>query len=141
MEANRPGVMSTQRKRIRRSQSCVAAQIIFHCRGEPTQVEIAICASNDKSCFAVTVLGCDFLHDIIAGKRGKEAYTGGIACEQFTGEGIDLVIRNGHAHQRITAKRRSLDELSAIRPALALRWWHCSHRLVGRKRRYFSPFA
>src|SRR6266705_7065275 len=102
MEANRPGVMSTQRKCIRSSQGCMAAQVIFHYRCETTQVEIAISAGNHKSCFAVTVLRCDFLHDIIDGKCGKEAYTGGIACEQFAREGIDVVIRNGHAHQSIS---------------------------------------
>ena len=73
----------------------MAAQVIFHYRCEPTQVEIAISAGNHKSCFAVTVLRCDFLHDIIDGECGKEAYTGGIACEQFAREGIDVVIRNG----------------------------------------------
>src|SRR5215467_2161682 len=113
MEANRPAVMSTQRKCIRNSQGCMAAQVIFHHRCEPTQVEIAIRAGNYKSGFAVTVLRCDFLHDIIGGKCGKEAYTGGIACEQFTRKGIDVVIRNGHAHQTITGKRRSPDEWSA----------------------------
>ena len=88
----------------------MAAQVIFHYRCEPTQVEIAISAGNHKSCFAVPVLRCDFLHDFIDGKCGKEAYTGGIACEQFSREGIDVVIRNGIAHQSITGKRRSLDE-------------------------------
>src|SRR5262245_33948637 len=87
MEANRPGVVSNQRKCIRRSQGCVAAQVIFHYRCEPTQVEIAISAGNHKSCLAVTVLRCDFLHDIIDGKCGEEAYTGGIACEQLAREG------------------------------------------------------
>jgi len=91
----------------------MAAQVIFHYRSEPTQVEIAISADNYKSCFAVTVLGCDLLHDITDGKCGKEAYTGGIACKQFAREGIDVVIRNGYAHQSITGKRRSLDEFSA----------------------------
>ena len=88
----------------------MAAQVIFHYRSEPTQVEIAISASNYKSCFAVTVLRCDFLHDSMGGKRGKEAYTGGITCEQFAREGIDVVIRNGHAHQSIIG-----NELSATR--------------------------
>src|SRR5215471_6003140 len=106
MEANRPGVMSTQRKRVRSSQGCMTAQVIFHYRCEPTQVEIAISAGNHKSCFTVTVLRCDFLHDIIDGKCGKEAHTSGIACEQFAREGIDVVIRNGHAHQSITPGAR-----------------------------------
>jgi len=93
----------------------MAAQVIFHHWCEPTQVEIAISAGNYKSGFAVTVLRCDFLHDGIGGKCGKEAYTGGIACEQFAREGIDVVVRNGRAHQNIIDKRRSLDELSATR--------------------------
>src|ERR671925_335636 len=112
MEADRPGVMSPQRECIRSSQGCMAAQVIFHYRGEPTQVEIAISAGNHKSCFAVTVLGCDFLHDIIDGKCGKEAYTGGISSEQFAREGIDVVIRNGHAHQSFPGKRCSLTKLT-----------------------------
>jgi hypothetical protein len=98
MEANRPRVMAPQRKCICSSQGCMAAQVIFHYRCEPTQVEIAITAGNHKSCFAVTILRCDFLHDIINGKCGKKAYTGGIACEKFAREGIDVVIRNGHCH-------------------------------------------
>src|SRR6266853_5217664 len=102
MEANRPGVMSTQRKCMRRSQGCMAAQVIFHQRCEPTQVKIAISTGDHKSCFAVTVLRCDFLHDIIGRKCGNETYTRRIAREQFVREGIDLVIRNWHAHQSIT---------------------------------------
>src|SRR5438874_2096628 len=101
MEANRPGVMSTQRKCIRRSQGCMAAQVIFHYRCEPTQVKIAISTGDHKGCFAVTVLRCDFLHDIIGRKCGNEAYTGRIAREQFVREAIDVVIRNWHAHQSI----------------------------------------
>src|SRR5215831_14601301 len=92
---------SPRMERKTSSQGCVAAQVIFHYRCEPTQVEIAISAGNHKSCLAVTVLRCDFLHDIIDGKCGEEAYTGGIACEQLAREGIDVVIRNGHAHQSI----------------------------------------
>src|SRR5437016_946156 len=105
MEANRPGVMSTQRKCIRRSQGCMAAQVIFHYRCEPTQVKIAISTGDHKSCFAVTVLRCDFLHDIIGRKCGNETYTRRIAREQFVREGIDLVIRNWHAHQSITVQK------------------------------------
>src|SRR6266704_5132310 len=105
MEANRPGVMSTQRKCIRRSQGCMAAQVIFHHRREPTQVKIAISTGDHKSCFAVTVLRCDFLHDIIGRKCGNETYTRRIAREQFVREGIDLVIRNWHAHQSITVQK------------------------------------
>jgi len=59
----------------------MAAQVIFHYRCEPTEVEIAISAGNHKSCFAVTVLRCDFLHDIIGGECRNEAYAGGIACK------------------------------------------------------------
>src|SRR5438128_627412 len=105
MEANRPGVMSTQRKCIRRSQGCMAAQVIFHYRCEPTQVKIAISTGDHKGCFAVTVLRCDFLHDIIGRKCGNEAYTRRIAREQFVCEGIDVVIRNWHAHQSITGQK------------------------------------
>src|SRR5216117_2171439 len=105
MEANRPGVMSTQRKCIRRSQGCMAAQVIFHHRREPTQVKIAISTGDHKSCFAVTVLRCDFLHDIIGRKCGNEAYTRRIAREQFVREGIDVVIRNWHAQQSITGPK------------------------------------
>lgn len=83
----------------------MTAQDIFHNRCEPTQVEIAISACNHKSCFAVTVLCCDFLHDIIDRKCGKEAYTGRIAGEQFAREGIDVVIRNGHIGQNITGQK------------------------------------
>src|SRR6266480_1104119 len=104
MEANRPGVMSKQRKCIRRSQGCMAAQVIFHHGREPTQVKIAISTGDHKSCFAVTVLRCDFLHDIIGRKCGNEAYTRRIAREQFVREGIDVVIRNRHAQQSIGAK-------------------------------------
>jgi hypothetical protein len=78
MEANRPGVMSTQRKCIRRSHGCVAAQDIFHYRCEPTQVEIAISAGNDKRSFAVTVLRCDFLHDFLAGNAGTRHTPAGL---------------------------------------------------------------
>src|SRR6266513_240828 len=105
MEPNRPGVVSTQRKCIRRSQGCMAAQVIFHHRREPTQVKIAISTGDHKSCFAVTVLRCDFLHDIIWRKCGNETYTRRIAREQFVREGIDLVIRNWHAHQSITVQK------------------------------------
>src|SRR5438105_6323031 len=105
MEANRPGVMSTQRKCISRSQGCMAAQVIFHYRCEPTQVKVAISTGDHKGCFAVTVLRCDFLHDIIGRKCGNEAYTRRIAREQFVREGIDLVIRNWHAHQSITVQK------------------------------------
>src|SRR2546427_3988701 len=105
MEANRPGVMSTQRKCIRRSQGCMAAQVIFHYRCEPTQVKIAISTGDHKGCFAVTVLRCDFLHDIIGRKCGNEAYTRRIAREQFVREGIDVVIRNWHAQQSITGPK------------------------------------
>src|SRR5215831_8061185 len=107
MEANRPGVMSTQRKCIRSSQGCMAAQVIFHYRCEPTQVEIAISTGNHKSCFAVAVLRCDFLHDIIDGKCGKEAYTGGIACEQFTGERN----RSGNTEWTFSPKYRRLRDV------------------------------
>src|ERR1700746_2075357 len=79
MEPNRPGVMSTQRKCIRRCQGCMAAQVIFHHRCEPTQVEIAVSTGDHKGCFAVTVFRCDFLHDIIGRKCGDEAYTRRIA--------------------------------------------------------------
>src|SRR5438128_430068 len=105
METNRPGVMPTQRKCIRRSQGCMAAQVIFHYRCEPTQVKVAISTGDHKGCFTVTVLRCDFLHDIIGRKCGNEAYTRRIACEQFVREGIDLVIRNWHAHQSITVQK------------------------------------
>src|SRR5437588_971695 len=105
MEANRPGVMSTQRKCISRSQGCMAAQVIFHYRCEPTQVKIAISTGDHKGCFAVTVLRCDFLHDIIGRKCGNEAYTRRITREQFVREGIDVVIRNWHAHQSITGQK------------------------------------
>src|SRR6267143_25350 len=105
MEANRPGVMSTQRKCIRRSQGCMAAQVIFHHWGEPAQVKIAISTGDHKGCFAVTVLRCDFLHDIIGRKCGNEAYTRRIAREQFVREGIDVEIRNWHAHQSITGAK------------------------------------
>src|SRR5882762_8950439 len=108
MEANRPGVMSTQRKCIRRSQGCMAAQVIFHHWGEPAQVKIAISTGDHKGCFAVTVLRCDFLHDIIGGKCGNEAYTRRIAREQFVREGIDVVILNWHAHQSITGQKNRL---------------------------------
>src|SRR5207245_9371899 len=105
MEANRSGLMSTQRKCIRRSQGCMAAQVIFHHRGEPTQVKIAVSTGDHKGCFAVTVLRCDFLHDIIGRKCGNETYTCRIAREQFVREGIDVVIRNWHAHQSITGQK------------------------------------
>src|SRR6202165_4856014 len=105
MEANRPGVMSTQRKCIRRSQGCMAAQVIFHRRCEPTQVKISVSTGDYKGCFAVTVLRCDFLHDIIGRKCGNEAYTRRIAREQFVREGIDVVILNWHAHQSITGQK------------------------------------
>src|SRR5438132_621991 len=104
MEANRPGVMSTQRKCIRRSQGCMAAQVILHHRCEPTQVKIAISTGDHKGCFTVTVLRCDFLHDIIGRKCGNEAYTRRIAREQFVREGIDVVIRNWHAQKYHGAK-------------------------------------
>src|SRR5438874_10475299 len=64
--------------------------------------------ATTKSCFAVTVLRCDFLHDIIGRKCGNETYTRRIACKQFVREGIDVVIRNWHAHQSITGKNRLL---------------------------------
>src|SRR6266568_2563173 len=51
------------------------------------------------------LLRCDFLHDIIGRKCGNEAYTRRIAREQFVREGIDLVIRNWHAHQSITVQK------------------------------------
>src|SRR6266478_5153732 len=105
MEANRPGVMSTQRKCIRRSQGCMAAQGIFHYRCEPTQVKVAISTGDHKGCFTVTVLRCDFLHDIIGRKCGNEAYTLRIAREQFVREGIDVVIGNWHAQQSITGPK------------------------------------
>src|SRR5438132_11410584 len=105
METNRPGVMSTQRKCIRRSQGCMAAQVSFPYRCEPTQVKVALTAGDHKSCFAVTVLRCDFLQDIIGRKCGNEAYTRRIAREQFVREGIDLVILNWHAHQSITGQK------------------------------------
>src|SRR5437667_6772537 len=113
MEANWPGVMSTQRKCIRRSQGCMAAQVIFHHRCEPTQVKIAVSTGDHKGCFAVTVLRCDFLHDIIGRKCGNEAYTGRIAREQFVREAIDVVIRNWHAHQSIMGQNRLLGGWSA----------------------------
>src|SRR5947208_12793300 len=75
MEANRPGVMSTQRKCIRRSQGCMAAQGIFHYRCEPTQVKIAISTGDHKGCFAVTVLRCDFLHDPLRRNSAPAAST------------------------------------------------------------------
>src|SRR3989442_12398686 len=106
MEANRPGVMSTQRKCIRRSQGCMAAQVIFHYRWEPTQVKIAISTGDHKSCFAVTVLRCDFLHDIIGRKYGNETYTRRIARELLAGEGIDLVIPNSQVNQSITRQKQ-----------------------------------
>src|ERR1700686_5418084 len=105
MEANRPAVMSTQRECIRRCQGCMAAQVIFHQRREPTQVKIAISTGDHKGCFAVTVLRCDFLHDIIGRKCGNKANTRRIAREKFVREGIDVVIRNWHAHQSITGQR------------------------------------
>src|SRR5467141_2118742 len=107
--------MSTQRKCIRRSQGCMAAQVIFHHRSEPTQVKIAVSTGDHKGCFAVTVLRCDFLHDIIGGKCGNEAYTRRIAREQFVREGIDVVILNWHAHQSITGKNCLLGGWSANR--------------------------
>src|ERR1700730_13197259 len=108
MEANRPGVMSTQRKRIRRSQGCMAAQVIFHHRCEPTQVKIAVSTGGHKGCLAVTVLRCDFLHDIIGRKCGNEAYTRRIAREQFVREGIDVVILNWHVTKVSRGKNRLL---------------------------------
>src|SRR5207244_1993232 len=123
MEANRPGVMSTQRKCIRRSQGCMAAQVIFHHRREPTQVKIAISTGDHKSCFAVTVLRCDLLHDIIGRKCGNEAYTRRIAREQFVREGIDVVIRNWHAQQSITGPKpltgRLVDKQETMRLVVA----------------------
>src|SRR5438128_12538233 len=101
MEANRPGVMSTQRKCIRRSQGCMAAQVIFHYRCEPTQVKIAISTGDHKSCFAVTVLRCVFLHDILARKYGNDTYTGRSACAQADRERIDVRLRNWPALQSI----------------------------------------
>src|SRR5207244_7511550 len=131
MEANRPGVMSTQRKCISRSQGCMAAQFIYHYRCEPTQVKIAISTGDHKGCFAVTVLRCDFLHNIIGRKCGNEAYTRRIAREQFVREGIDVVIRNWHAHQSITWQKplaRLVGNPESIRMAtlsfwFALAWW------------------
>src|SRR5207247_4377730 len=70
-----------------------------------TLVKGAITAGDHKSCVAVTVLRCDFLHDIIGRKCGNETYTRRIAREQFVREGIDLVIRNWHAHQSITVQK------------------------------------
>src|SRR3954451_7232710 len=89
--------MSTQRKCIRRSQRGMSTQVIFHDGREPTQVEVAIGARNYKSGFAVAVLRRNLLHDILRGKSGNQAYTGGIAGEQFACERIDLVIRDDHA--------------------------------------------
>src|SRR5256885_16839769 len=102
MEANRPGVMSTQRECICRSQGCMAAQVIFHHRCEPTQVKIAISTGDHEGCFAVAVLRCDFLHNIICRKCGNEAYTRTIFREKFVRGGIDVVIREWHAHPKIT---------------------------------------
>src|SRR6266404_4615989 len=99
MEANRPGVMSTQRKWIRRSQGCMAAQVIFHYRCEPTQVKVAITAGDHKSCFAVTVLRCDFMHDTRGRECSTETYTSRIAREQLVGAESDLGIRNGYDPQ------------------------------------------
>src|SRR2546421_5740525 len=134
MEANRPGVMSTQRKCISRSQGCMAAQVIFHYRCEPTQVKIAISTGDHKGCFAVTVLRCDFLHDIIGRKCGNEAYTRRIAREQFVREGIDVVIRNWHAHQSImrqkTLTARSASYLFGL-------WKGCPS--LGNNRQGFGP--
>ena len=79
----------------------MAAQVVFYDRREPTQVEIAIRAANHKRGFAVTVLRGDFLHDSVHGKCGHETNAGGIACEQFARERIDVVIRDGHSHQGI----------------------------------------
>jgi len=59
----------------------------------------------------VTVLRCDFLHDIIGRKCGNEAYTRRIAREQFVREGIDVVILNWHAHQVSWGKNRLLGGL------------------------------
>src|SRR5260370_23604001 len=105
MEANRPGVMSTQRKCIRSSQGCMAAQVIFHHWCEPTQVKIAVSTGDHKGCFAVTVLRCDFLHDIIGGKCGGEGYNRRIAPEQVCCEGIDVVILNLPSPQTNTAEK------------------------------------
>src|SRR5947207_271264 len=121
MEANRPGVMSTQRKCIRRSQGCMAAQGIFHYRCEPTQVKIAISTGDHKGCFAVPILRCDLLHDIIGRKRRNEAYTRRITREQFIREGIDVVIRNWHCSPKYhgaktpyLASRRQLGKLRVL---------------------------
>ena len=97
----------------------MAAQRIFRDGCEPTEIEIAIGAGDHKSGFAVSVLGCDFLHDFLRRKCGNEAYTGGIACEQFVGEGVDVVIRDRHAHQSITEQKRT----DAV--GLQAGWW-CS---------------
>src|SRR5437899_7417203 len=89
----------------------MGAKVIFHCRCEPRKIKIAISTGDHKSCFAVTVLRCDFLHDIIGRKCGNETYTRRIAREQFVREGIDLVIRNWHAHQSTTVQKRLTERL------------------------------
>src|SRR4030081_2634675 len=99
----------------------MAAKLIFHHRWEPTQVKIAVSTGCHKGCFAVTVLRCDFLHDVIGRKCGNEAYSRRIAREQFVREGIDVVIRNWHAHQSITGKNRLLGGWSATRKRLWIR--------------------
>src|SRR6266850_2126165 len=114
MEANRPGVMSTQRKRIRRSQGCMAAQVIFHHRCEPTQVKIAVSTGDHKGCFAVTVLRCDFLHDII-GRAGHRVY----ATMRNPSRAPELAERTAQEKLPIKISVMDVDSDSSVKTAIA----------------------
>src|SRR5207244_12195764 len=74
----------------------MSAEIVFHCRWEPAQVEITISARNDKGGLAVPVLRGNLLHGAVREKGRKHAYTRRIACEELSSECIHVIVRNWH---------------------------------------------
>src|ERR1700733_2287033 len=106
MKANRPIVMSTQPEDIRRRQCRVAAEVVFNHWSKPAQFKVAISAGHDESCFAVTVLRRNSPEGSVRRKCGEDAYAGRVAAKYLVRERIDMVVRNGHTHPKVSVPFR-----------------------------------
>src|SRR5207253_7966493 len=69
---------------------------VLDLRRKPTQIEITVYPWDNKGRLAMPVLGRDFLHRAVSGKRGEHANSGRISGEELSRERINVVIRNRH---------------------------------------------
>ena len=94
------------------------AEVHFHRRSEPAQIELTFCATREERGLGQIHLGGDFVHPRRFGRGGQQHHRRRIARERTVGKRIDLKEGKGHRHNlQLTTYNLTTHNRQLTRPA------------------------